>query len=52
MYRPWLASGTFADPKPTEPTGWTCWQEYDPESRIGIQHLCWKGPAMVVFKTG
>lgn len=53
VYRPWLATGRFTDPKPTEPIGWTCWHRWDPETpQGGVRHVCWSGSAIVLFKIG
>lgn len=53
VYRPWLATGGFVNPKPTEPIGWTCWHRWDPEApQGGVRHVCWNGAATVLFKIG
>jgi hypothetical protein len=53
VYSPWLATGRFTDPNPTEPIGWTCWHRWDPEApQGGIRHVCWNGDAVALFKIG
>ena len=53
VYRPWLATGRFTNPKPTEPMGWTCWHRWNPQApEGGTQHVCWSGSAVVLFKIG
>jgi hypothetical protein len=52
VYRPWLASGKYTNPKPIEALGWTCWHQWNPKAGTGIQYVCWKGQATVLFKTG
>jgi hypothetical protein len=49
LYEPWAASGRFPRVTPTKPTGWTCWAALTPQA---VQHVCWRGEQVILFKFG
>ena len=51
VYRPWLATGSYKDPKPQAAIGWTCFKSFDPDGSWGIQHVCWNGTGGIVLFT-
>jgi hypothetical protein len=47
VYQPWAVTGKFPQVRPTESTGWTCWATNTPQA---IDHVCWHGSDVLLFK--
>lgn len=51
VYRPWLAAGSFTNPLPKRPLGWTCFKHFDPQGSEGIRYVCWNSHGGIVLFT-
>ena len=49
VYDVWKASGSYLDPRPELPTGWTCWAGGPGYDRISTERVCWRGDDVLVF---